>query len=353
MRKSGGGSRSEHDEEVRRSGVQGIAATLKDVARLAGVSPITVSRTLNHPDLVTPDTRNAVEAAVERLGYVPNRVAGSLNSKRSRLVAAIVPTIATPMFAEIVEALSDRLRPAGYEVLLAIAGFDGTGAREEELVAAILGRRPDAIFLTGITHTRRTRQRLLGAGIPVVEGWDLSPTPLDMSIGFSHEAVGRAAARHLLDRGCRRLAVIAAADGRARKRAAGFLMELADRGFTPIESREVDAPGTPFGGRSVLADWEGRSLEIDGVFCSSDAIAHGVHTEAHARRLDIPSRLAIVGFGDFAFARSLDPPLTTVSIDRHRLGTIAAEVILAEIGGGRAAERTIDIGYDLIPRGTS
>lgn len=351
MKKSDGGRRP--DDDVRRGDGQGMAATLKDVARLAGVSPITVSRTFNHPDLVTPQTRAAVETAVERLGYVPNRVAGSLNSNRSRLVAAIVPTIATPMFAEIVEALSDRLRPAGYEVLLAIAGFDGTGAREEELVATILGRRPDAVFLTGVTHTRRTRQRLLGAGIPVVEGWDLSPTPLDMSIGFSHEAVGRAAARHLLERGRRRLGVIAAADGRARKRAAGFRMELADRGVETVESREVDAPGTPFGGRSVLADWLSRDRGIDGVFCSSDAIAHGVHTEAHARRLAIPSRLAIVGFGDFAFARSLEPPLTTVSIDRHRLGTIAAEAILAEIDGSRAVERTIDIGYALIARGTS
>lgn len=327
--------------------------TLADVARLAGVSPITVSRTLNTPDIVSEKTRNAVKTAVEQLGYVTNVLAGSLHTRRSRLVAAIVPTIATSMFAETIEALSDRLRRGGYEVLLGLTGFDVDQAREEELVGAVLSRKPDAVFLTGINHTKRTRQLLLRAGIPVVESWDLTPTPLDIAVGFSHEAVGRAAAGHLVERGCRRMAVVAAGDDRARKRRNGFVERLRESGLEVVATRDVDSPGTMAAGREALGTWLGQGREIDGIFCSSDPIAQGVHTEARARGLDLPGDLALIGFGDFAFAALMEPALSTIHLDSRNLGVSAAEAILSEIDGERLDQRVIDIGFDLLHRSSS
>ena len=186
---------------------------------------MTVSRALNQPELVTPETRERVHQVIERTGYVPNLLAGGLASRRSRLVAAIVPSITNGIFVETVQALTDRLWQAGYQVMLGLSGYPAT--REDALLSAVLSRAPDAVCLTGINHSTETRKRLLAARIPIVETWDLTPTPIDMLVGFSHEKVGEAVARHLLAKGHRRFGLIWANDERAAARRRGFMAELA------------------------------------------------------------------------------------------------------------------------------
>ena len=227
------------------------SVTLSDVAKLAGVSPITVSRVLNRPELVTPDTMEVVREAIARTGYVPNMLAGGLASKRSRLVAALFPTIASSMFAETMEALTDRLGEAGYQVLLGLSGYPA--AREDDLLEAILSRRPDGILLTGIIHSPATRQKLLAAKIPVVEIWDYTPTPIDMLVGFSHEKVGEAVADYLFGKGYRRFAMIGADDDRAAQRQKGFLSALARHGIGDVPTITVSAPGSLRTGREGMA----------------------------------------------------------------------------------------------------
>ena len=143
------------------------AVTLHDVAKLAGVAPITASRAVNTPDQVSPEVRQKVADAISRTGYVPNRLAGGLASARSRLVAAVVPTIAGPVFLETVQSLTEALAERGYQLMLGQSGY--SGSREDALLDAIIGRRPDGIVLTGIMHSAEGRRRLLAAGIPVVE----------------------------------------------------------------------------------------------------------------------------------------------------------------------------------------
>src|ERR1700754_2928817 len=127
---------------------------------------MTVSRVLNTPDRVSPETTARVREAIERLGYVPNLIAGGLSSRKSRMVAAIVPTIAHPMFAGLVQAFSAAMRQAGYQVMLSISGYDDTD--DEVMFRALLGRRPDALLITGSTYSHATRQMLQEAGIPTV-----------------------------------------------------------------------------------------------------------------------------------------------------------------------------------------
>lgn len=129
----------------------GGAVTLDDVAKLAGVSTATVSRTLNHPDRVTRKTRDKIDAAIARTGYVPNLLAGGLASRRSRLIAAVVYSMENVVHAETIKYFSRRLRRNGYQVLLGETEYQET--LEEELVAALLCRRPDGILLTGGKHT--------------------------------------------------------------------------------------------------------------------------------------------------------------------------------------------------------
>jgi LacI family gluconate utilization system Gnt-I transcriptional repressor len=327
------------------------SVTLSDVAKLAGVSPITVSRVLNRPELVLPETIEIVREAIARTGYVPNMLAGGLASKRSRLVAAIFPTIANSMFAETMEALTDRLGEAGYQVLLGLAGYPAT--REDDLLEAILSRRPDGILLTGIIHSPATRQKLLAAKIPVVEIWDYTPTPIDMLVGFSHEKVGEAVANFLVGKGYRKVTLIGADDDRATQRQKGFLSALARHGINDVRTIKVPAPGSLQTGREGMARLLDDSYRPDAIFCSSDALAQGVLAEVQSRGMSIPEDVAVMGFGDLSFAAYTFPALTTVRIDRRAIGRIAADAMLARMDGRADVEKVIDVGFEVIERAST
>jgi LacI family gluconate utilization system Gnt-I transcriptional repressor len=334
--------------QARRSRRGSGAVTLHDVAKLAGVAPITASRALNTPSQVSAEVLRKVGDAVARTGYVPNLLAGGLASTRSRLVAAVVPTIAGPVFLETVQSLTEALAERGYQLMLGQAGY--AGAREDALLEAIIGRRPDGIVLTGILHSAEGRRRLLASGIPVVETWDLTPTPIDMLVGFSHVEVGRAVAAYLHAKGRRRLAVVAGDDERATRRTEAFRAAAGALGMAAVQVVPVPAPTTLKSGREALAALLRETLDIDAVFCSSDLLALGVLTEARVRGVDVPRQLAVIGFGDLAFAADLDPALSTVRIKGDAIGRQAAQFIVDRVEGREVPERVVDIGFSIIER---
>lgn len=325
-------------------------ATLADVARVAGVSPITVSRALNQPQLVRPNTVARVQAAVAQTGYVKNMAAGALASARSKLVSLVLPTISTPIFADMVQAASDHLTAAGYQVMLGLSSYEAW--REELLVETILSRRPDGVILTGSLHTDSTRRRLQAARVPVVETWDLTPSPVDMMVGFSHEEVGHAIAQHLLARGYRRIAILAVQDPRAARRNQGLQAGLAKHGVEVAALQAMPLPSTFALGREGLAALLAAHPDIDAVVCSSDTLAHGVLTEAIERGLSVPGQLAVVGFGDLNFAAHTYPPLSTVRVDGANIGRMAAQAILDRLEGRGVASLT-DTGFQLVQRGST
>ena len=322
--------------------------TLTDVAKLAGVSAITVSRALKTPSVVAAETLARIHDAVLRTGYVPNLIAGGLASNRSGLVAALVPTIAGSVFLDTVQALTDTLDEAGFQLMLGQSGY--TGIREDALINAIVGRRPDGIVLTGIMHSPEGRRRLLASGIPVVETWDLTPTPIDMLVGFSHEAVGREVADFLFAKGYRRPAMVTADDYRAGLRRAGFEHRMRALGVAEMPVHVVPAPTTLRNGREGFATLLDNDRGIDVVFCSSDVLAHGVITEAQARGLSVPADIAVMGFGDLAFASHIHPSLSTVEIDGVAIGCQAARFIIDRIEGVDIGERVRDIGFSVVER---
>ncbi|RZL88251.1 MAG: LacI family DNA-binding transcriptional regulator [Variovorax sp.] len=324
------------------------AVTLHDVAKLAGVAPITASRALNTPAQVSAEVLKKVTDAVARTGYVRNVLAGGLASTRSRLVAAVVPTIAGPVFLQTVQALTEALAEHGYQLMLGQSGY--ADSREDALLDTIIGRRPDGIVLTGILHSAEGRRRLLAAGIPVVETWDLTPTPLDMLVGFSHVEVGRAVVDFLHAKGRRRLAVVAGDDERSKRRHQAFQDAARAAGLPEVRVIYVPAPTTLKSGRSALAELLDSAGDIDAVFCSSDLLALGVMTEAQARGIAVPKQLAVVGFGDLEFAADLHPALTTVRIDGTAIGRQAARFIVDRAEGREVDQRVVDIGFSIVER---
>jgi len=324
------------------------SVTVVDVAKLAGVSPMTVSRALNARDSVSDEAARRVLEAASRLGYVRNRIAGGLRSNRSHLVAALVPTLSGPVFLESIEALNRELAVRGYRLIVGQTGY--TDPREDELVSDIISRRPDAIVLTGTIHTPEGKRRLLGAGVPVVEIWDLSYDPIDMLIGFSHEAVGATVCQYLHSRGRRRLALIGADDQRSRRRWTAFSHAAIESGLTPPVSHFVSAPAKLGDGRRALRALLAESDRIDAIFCSSDMLANGVLIEASTMGLAVPERIAVVGFGDLNFAADLEPALTSVRVDGQRIGALAADAIVKRLQGEEIPNRIIDVGFTIVQR---
>lgn len=326
--------------------------TLKDVARLAGVAPMTVSRFLNEPDTVRSETRLKVQRAITQTGYVQNRLAGALKSSRTRLVAVVLPMVTNPIFSDTFQAISERLTKAGYQVLLGVSGH--RREQEQELLEVILSRRPDGIILTGTLHTPASRNRLRAVGVPVVETWDLSAEPIDMLVGFSHEGAGRAVANCLLDQGYRRFAVLGVDDPRGLRRIESFTQALAERNIDQVQSHIFQGSPTFAQGRDGLATLIEANLHSGDqplvVVCTSDTIAHGVLTEAAARGIRIPEDLAVMGFGDMSFAAHTFPALSTVKIDGTLIGDTAAQMLLERLQGGEEGEGVKDIGFTVVQR---
>lgn len=327
------------------------AITLRDVAKLAGVAAITASRAVNTPDQVSPEVLKKVLDAVHRTGYVPNRIAGGLASSRSRLIAAVVPSTVMSVFMETIESLNGTLFDAGYQLMLGQSGY--SVAREELLLEAVIGRRPDGIFLTGILPPGKSRTRLLASGIPVVETWDLTPTPIDMLVGFSHSDIGRDVANFLMAKGRRRLALVRADDERAGRRATAFADAVVLRGQRDVFVVNVGDSRSLRSGREAMVRILVEVPDVDAIFCSSDLLALGVMTEARAQGVAVPERIAIVGFGDVPFLADMVPALSTVRINGADIGKQSARFLIERAEGRPVNPCVIDVGFSIVERDTT
>ena len=332
-----------------RQGSQSV--TLESVARLAGVAPTTVSRALNYPDKVAQKTRDRINQVIQQTGYVPNLLAGGLASNKSRLIAVVVPSLVNIVYAETVQHFAKPMKEAGYQVLQGEVGYDLQ--EEERLIAAVLSRRPDAIFLTGIHHSNTCRRQLLAANIPIVETWDVTPTPLDIVVGFSQDAVGQETADFFYDRGYRKFAIVSAEDHRAILRNTSFIKALAAKGINDVPTSVVPGISNLELGRRAAAKLFDEGLHDSLIFCSSDTLAHGVLTEAQARGLSIPDDISIVGFGDQNFAAFTYPALTTVRIDRATMGRRSANALLNRLNNEPVAAKVLDLGFEIVVRDTT
>ena len=322
-------------------------ATLHEVARAAGVSLITASRALSNPGVVSAKTIARVQQAVEATGYIPNLLAGGLKSKRSRMVAGIVPALSVSQFLPTVQALTDALAGEGYQLLLGQTGYDH--AREDLVLNTMVSRQPDGIVFTGLVHSQRARDMLRRAAIPVVETWDLSDAPVDMLVGFSHLAVGQAVAAYFLAKGWQHVAVATGDDPRAMQRREGFMAALGRE----VPTAFVPAPSSLERGRRALAELLLQEPRLQAVSCSSDTLAQGVLVEAQARGLRVPQDLAICGFGNADFAAHLLPAMTTVLIDGPGIGRLAASMVLARCRGEAVARPVVDVGFRIVERAST
>jgi LacI family gluconate utilization system Gnt-I transcriptional repressor len=337
----------------RRSRAHG-AIRIEQVARLAGVSAITVSRALNTPDKVAEKTRAAVWDAIEETGYIPNQLAGSLASNRSRTIGVIIPTIVNSIFADKVQGMTDVLGREGYQLLLANSGY--SLELEAELVTAFIAQRPSGLVITGITHAERTRALLARAGTPVVETWSMGPAPLDMLVGFSNDDAAYAMVQHLHELGYRKIALVSAPvkdNDRADNRVRGYRRAVRELGLADDRRLEREASFSLRNGAEALAGLMAEHDGIDAVFFANDILAAGGLLECQRRGIRVPDELGIAGFDDVDLAAEIVPALTTVRIPRYEIGARAATMILERLAGRDLPDKVVDLGFEIVSRGST
>lgn len=320
---------------------------LDDVAQRAGVSPATVSRYLNKPNVVAAATGERIRAAIAETGYIPNLIAGGLASAKSKLVAVFIPYVTNSIFDATIEAMVEELSAGDTSVMLGLTGVDP--AQTEKMIRTALSRRVDAIITTG--EMTADHQALLRASkTTVIQIWDFPADPVDIAVGFSHTDVGRDIARFLNTRGYKRPHLITAGGGRARLRRQGLVAEWQALGGEPITEGQVEIPSRFGHARRSFAEMRRLETMPDAVVCGSDLLAMGLIIEAQAAGLKVPDDLAVVGFGNSSMAGDMRPTITSIDIDGARIAREAISVIRRRQLGEEVAERRIDVGFRLIAR---
>jgi LacI family gluconate utilization system Gnt-I transcriptional repressor len=336
--------------------VRSHTPTIRDVSRLASVSRMTVSRVLSNSNLVSPDTAERVNRAIADLGYVPDRAASSMASRRTGFVGYMMPNLTSANFSSVAHGLADVLQDANYQLLISYTDYDL--AQEEVEIRNLLARRPEAIVLTSGVHTREASAMLLHANVPVVEVADLQPRSVYHSVGFSNYQVGRMAAQYLLQRGLRRIGAIGCesagdnGDYRGEERIQGFEDELRTAGIPADLVIRKDRPPVSYAhGREAISTLLERDPRIEGIFAVSDVTAFGAVMECRRRQIAVPEQISVIGFGDFDFASEMEPRLTTIHVDFRELGRRTGRLIVDSLAGRCGKERVvIDVGLSLLER---
>ena len=326
--------------------------TVHEVAARAGVSESTISRIMRNEGLVAEATRAKVMESVRALGYVPNRIAGSLASMDSKLVGVVVPSLSNIVFPEVLQGINAGLKTSNYQSVISISDYDID--REETLVRGILAWQPVAILITGFDHTMATRRMLDQSGVRVVEMMDIDSAPIDVAVGMSHRRAGYAAAQHLIAKGYRRFGYVGhdwQSDRRARLRYDGLCEALAEAGISIAAHAIADGPSSVATGRSQTEQLC-RMAQVDVAVYSNDDMAVGGVFHCMGAGISLPDQLAIFGFNGLDIGRELPQPLSTVRSNRFRIGQKAIEAIM--LAPERPATKTsIDTGFEIFAGATA
>lgn len=326
---------------------------IEDVAKKANVSPATVSRVLNHPEIVRPELRDRVMRYITDLSYTPDSAARALKSGRMRTIGAIVPTLGLGIFAEGVEALQNRLSESGYTLFVANSQYDQR--REFQETQNFIERGIDGIVLVGSSHARELRSLVDQARVPVITTYVSRASAGMPAIGIDNECATRELTGYLLSLGHTRFGTIANIppfNDRSRARLEGIQCALTAAGIQLEPSQVISADHSLAQGRSALRQLLTVHPETTAVICTTDTLAIGAMAEARKIGLSVPRDISITGFDDVELAAQVDPPLTTISVPATEIGRGAADYLINAIAGG-PVPKSVLLPYRLVVRSST
>ncbi len=327
--------------------------TQADVARQAGVSQTTVSLVLNNAVIgIPPETRQRVLDVAQDLGYVPDRAARSLRTNKSYTIASIIPDITNPFYPALERGIQDQANAQGYDLI--IYNTDGEPDKEQKALHSALQSRVDGIVVTLFHHGVHSLMPLIEQNIAIVR---LEPQykapgayPID-NLYLNNAAASQELVTHLIERGHRRIGLLAGAVGPGEMRVEGYRQALAAHQIDPDERLIHRVAFTEEGGYAGMQRLLASSPRPSAVFAANDMMALGAMMAIHEAGLRVPEDVAVAGFDDIPAARLVNPPLTTVTQFQVEWGRRAAELLLERINGLAPPHgRTFAMPYQVIIR---
>jgi LacI family transcriptional regulator, gluconate utilization system Gnt-I transcriptional repressor len=333
--------------------IAGAGARMRDVAKRAGVSTMTVSRALNEPSRVSDEMRERVIRAVKEIGYLPNHLARSLSSTRSTTVALIVPSIDNSIYSQTIKGLSEVIRRSGFQLMIAECGHDR--AEEEELIKTFLAHRVSGLILHNTEHSAEAVAMIRQSGVPVVENGNLPRQPVDMAVSYSNRDAAQAMTLHLGRLGYKKIAfasLYSVNNDRSRDRLDGYLAALAQLGQAVDPRLMIETSRGLAAGAEAVARVVQTVPEVDALFCAGDVLAVGALFECQKRGWAVPGRIAIASYDDVELLRHVSPTVTTVRLPRYDIGERSAQMLLSRIMDGAEHLRgsVVDLKFEIIQR---
>lgn len=318
--------------------------TLRDVSEASGVSEMTVSRVLRNRGDVSEATREKVLEAAQRLGYVPNKIAGALASQRVNLVGVVIPSLSNLVFPEVLSGISAELDDTGLQPVVGVTNY--RPEREESVLYEMLSWRPAGIVIAGLEHTDTARAMLENAGAPVVEIMDVDGQGVDSVVGISHRRAGLHMAQTIIASGYRRIAFLGTKmpeDHRARKRYEGFCEGLAAAGLSLADSEFYSGGSALLKGREMTEAILKRTPDLDFIYYSNDMIGAGGLLWCLENGYDVPGQLGLAGFNGVDLLDGLPRKLATMDSCRREIGQRAAQIIAGHVQSGQIGELRIEL----------
>jgi LacI family gluconate utilization system Gnt-I transcriptional repressor len=302
---------------------------------------------------VASDLTERVKAAAQKLGYTPDPAARALASRHSDHVAVLIPMLSNNLFVDVLESIQKTLRQVGYQTLIGITHYDTR--EEEQLLREQLQHRPAGILVTGLDRSDAARTLIEQSGIPCVHMMELAQSPEVNSVGFSQTQAAIALTEHLLQRGRQRIAFAAAQlDPRTMQRLDGWrkalkTAKLYDKALTYTNK---SASSMALGGQ-MLEHILQNDPQVDAIFFCNDDLAQGALLAAQRLKIKVPQQLAIAGFNDLTGSDLIGPGLTTIRTPRAEIGQAAAHMLLALMRQEEVVSPSVDVGYELMVRGST
>lgn len=326
---------------------------MEDIAERAGVSLMTVSRAFRSPDRVAEATRTRIAKAADELGYVASAFASQLASGRTRLIAVVLPDLRNPAFALEMQGLSDGL---GDQFDLVFSGENRSTDAGAHMVRSLLSYRPAALVVHGGLHDEESLDLIARRGVPFVTLGSLDSKGPSITVGYSNRAAGYQATRHLLSRGYRHIGFLSFAkekNRRAAERWKGFRQALKAAGIAPRPELELEAPLGYANGAWAVDEMLRIEPALDAIFFTGDGWALGALFHCQRSGIDVPGRLAIMGFDDQELTSLTVPRLSSVHVPRYEIGLEAGKMLKRQLNGETLAEPKLDLGFSVVARDTT
>ena len=303
--------------------------TMHDVARVAGVSQMTVSRVMRGTGYISKDVKNEAVKAAREMGYVHNRLAGGNATYDNPIVGVVIPTMQNRVFNEVLSGINDTLVESGLRPVFGVTEY--SLETEEDVVFDLLSWRPRGLILPGLEHTPSLRKIISQTGVRVAEIMDVDGDPISACFGFSHAQAGEDMARHLIERGYRRFGIVGSQGGldlRATKRFDAFSKIVTSLG-AEVVARENDIQASSMeAGRKMTSALLDAPNPPDAIYYANDDLAAGGLMHCLANGIDVPKEVALAGFNGLGFLSALPKRITSTVTPRYKIGADAASWIL-------------------------